>query len=258
MGETEIIIYTILISLIMLIFIAGIVSFLFQYRKRRAEYELEKKMTDEQHAKELLSTQLEIQQQTMQDLGREIHDNVGQKLTLASIYAQQLAFENKYPDVNEKIATIGSIINASLSELRSLSRTLTSDYIQRTELTELIRTECERVNALGKCKVKYQLAQVKIPLDETRKKIVLRIVQEFLQNSLKHAQCTNIAVLVEYTEGKLKIIARDDGAGFDTGEEFSGIGLENMRRRADLIGAQFALTSRLKEGTEINFILATA
>lgn len=258
MGQTEIISYIIFVSILVLIFIVGIISFLFQYRKRRAEYELEKRMTDEQHANELLSTQVEIQQQTMQDLGREIHDNVGQKLTLASIYAQQLAFENKYPDVNEKIATIGSIINASLSELRSLSRTLTSDYIQRTELTELIETECERVNALGKCKVKYQLAQVKIPLDDTRKKIVLRIVQEFLQNSLKHAQCNNITVFLQYAEGKLKITARDDGAGFDPEEEFSGIGLENMRKRADIIGAQFSLTSRLKEGTEINFILATA
>lgn len=222
------------------------------------QYELEKAMINEQHIKELLATQIEIQQQTMQDLGREIHDNVGQKLTLASIYAQQLAFENKYPDVNERIATIGSIINASLTELRSLSRTLTSDYIQQTELTELIKTECERVNALGKCKVTYQLTTFKIPLDDTKKKIVLRIVQEFLQNSLKHAHCTRIAILVQYADSRLKIIASDDGVGFDTGVDYSGIGLENMRKRAELIGAQFSVSSALNKGTEINFVLETA
>ena len=222
------------------------------------EYELDKAMINERHTKELLATHVEIQQQTMQDLGREIHDNVGQKLTLASIYAQQLVFENKYPDVNERIATIGSIINASLTELRSLSRTLTSDYIQQTELTELIKTECERVNALGKCKVTYQLTPLKIPLDDSKKKIALRIVQEFLQNSLKHARCTSINISVEYAESRLKIIASDDGVGFDTGGEYSGIGLENMRKRAELIGAQFSVSSILNKGTEINLILATA
>ncbi len=258
MGQTEIIISVIFTSVIILIFIVSIISFMFQYRKRRAQYELEKKMSEEQHAKELLATQVEIQQQTMQDLGREIHDNVGQKLTLASIYAQQLAFENKYPAVNERIATIGSIINTSLSELRSLSRTLTSDYIQKTELSALVKTECDRVNALGKCRVTCQFAQVKIPLDETKKKIVLRIVQEFLQNSLRHAQCTDITVILQYADSTLKIIAKDDGVGFDTVGAFYGIGLENMRKRAELIGAQFYLASRLNEGTEISFILATA
>ena len=94
--------------------------------------------------------------------------------------------------------------------------------------------------------------------DETKKKIVLRIVQEFLQNSLRHAQCTDITVILQYADSTLKIIAKDDGVGFDTVGAFYGIGLENMRKRAELIGAQFYLASRLNEGTEISFILATA
>lgn len=257
MGQSEIIIFVVLLSILMLIFIVGILSFIFQYRKTRMEHELEKAMISEQHIKELLATQLEIQQQTMQDLGREIHDNVGQKLTLASIYAQQLAFENRYPDLNERIVTICSIINSSLTELRSLSRTLTSDYLQQTELTELIKTECERLNALGKCRVSYQLTPFRIPLNNSQKKIALRIIQEFLQNSLKHASCKNIAVSVQYVDSRLTIIASDDGIGFDTGVDYSGIGLENMRKRAELIGAQFSVSSALNKGTEISFLLET-
>ena len=58
-------------------------------------------MISEAHTKELLSTQIEMQTQTMQYIGREIHDNVGQKLTLASLYTQQLAYENKAPQIND-------------------------------------------------------------------------------------------------------------------------------------------------------------
>ena len=94
MGKTEIIIFIILTSLIVVIFIMGIFLFAFQYKRKRKEYINEKQIRNEQHQQELLTTQLEIQTQTMQHIGREIHDNVGQKLTLASLYTQQLAYEN--------------------------------------------------------------------------------------------------------------------------------------------------------------------
>lgn len=124
-------------------------------------------------------------------------------------------------------------------------------------MTELIKTECERLNALDKCRVSYQLTPFRIPLNNSQKKIALRIIQEFLQNSLKHASCKNIAVSVQYVDSRLTIIASDDGIGFDTGVDYSGIGLENMRKRAELIGAQFSVSSALNKGTEISFLLET-
>lgn len=86
----------------------------------------------------------------MKYIGREIHDNVGQKLTLASLYIQQLIFENNTPHINSTIDGVNDIINESLKELRQLSRSLTGDYIKCNSISELIKKECEKINIIKK------------------------------------------------------------------------------------------------------------
>src|SRR6185436_9531091 len=103
MGQTEIIIFIVLANIILLIFITGIIVFVFQYRKRKLLHEREKIFLEKQHKLDLLNSQLQVQSQTMQFIGQEIHDSVAQKLTLASIYTQQLEFENADTPLNEKI-----------------------------------------------------------------------------------------------------------------------------------------------------------
>lgn len=104
-------------------------------------------MKNEIHKRELLATQLEIQQATMQQIGRELHDNIGQKLTLVSLYTQQLLYENKVPEVSERIDQVSQIINQSLQDLRSLSKTLTDDKINQKEIVTLIQEEVDNTNA---------------------------------------------------------------------------------------------------------------
>src|ERR1017187_1830040 len=111
MGETEFKIFLVIINLVLLVFIGGIIVFFLKYHKRKLISEKEKALLNEQHLQELLNTKLEIQQQTMQDIGREIHDNIGQKLTLAAIYANRMAHENKFPEQYEQITTVSAILN---------------------------------------------------------------------------------------------------------------------------------------------------
>ena len=153
MGEHEITRSLILAFILLAILIAGIILFVFQYRRRVLLNEKEKIIMNEQHAQALLAAQLEIQQETMQYIGREIHDNIGQKLTLASLYAQQIDHENKHPAINARITEVSKIINESLHELRSLSKSLTSDYIAESDLTTLIKNECDKIDATGVCVV---------------------------------------------------------------------------------------------------------
>ncbi len=121
MGQTEYSVFVVLATVIMLVFIAGIIIFILQYHKRKLAYEKEKAVMSEQHIQELLTAKLEIQTQTMQDVGRDIHDIVGQRLTLASIHANQLAHLKKFPEIDEQIREISSIINESLTTLRNMS-----------------------------------------------------------------------------------------------------------------------------------------
>lgn len=253
MGEAEYYILIVIASLILLVFIGFVIIFIFQYYKRKLIYEKEKALLNEQHMQDLLHNKHEIQKQTLEDIGREIHDNVGQRLTLASIYANHLAFESQYPLIHGQVSAISGILNESLNELRSLSKSLTNAHAEFTDLKELLDSECVRVNALNMCQVQGTFTNANFKISATIKIFILRIIQEFIQNSLKHAECRHIILDLDYDETGMRINARDDGRGFDMNKyrdaDSKGIGLMNMQKRAELIGAKFSLDSIPKEGT---------
>lgn len=260
MGESVYIVSSILAGVAFVILVIGMVYFVHAARNRRLMHLKEKQLMHEAHTKDLLARQLEIQQLTMQEIGREIHDSVGQKLTLASLYAQQLSHQNEAPAINHQIEDIGQIINESLQELRSLSRSLIGSSSEQTgDLKALLEVECSRINNTGVCHVLVESNQDTILIPQPKCNILLRIGQEFLQNSLKHAACHHIHISL-LQEGKVIMIhAMDDGRGFNieelTAEKGKGMGLHNMKRRAELIGATLEISSSLDSGTSMKICL---
>lgn len=253
MGERTIIIISLIIfNLVLIVFISAIVIFVRQYRLKKKAHLAEIKDIDELHKQELLETQVEIQSQTMKHIGREIHDNIGQKLTLASLYTQQLAFENKAPQVNKNIENISEIINQSLKELRQLSKSLTDNSIEDQAIFDLLKQECNRINDLKKCNVTFR-SNSELEIDSYQiKSFLFRISQEFLQNSIKHAKCKNIQVILEVHKDQISLILKDDGIGFTLNKlKSKGIGLLNMEKRTKLIGGSFHLESEKNIGTTV-------
>jgi signal transduction histidine kinase len=259
MGEPEFEIFTVMINLILLVFIGGIIVFFLKYHKRKLISENEKAVLREQHAHELLNLKLEIQQLTMQDIGREIHDNVGQLLTVASIYASQMVYDNTCPSENERINAIWKTVDQSLSELRSLSKNLTEERADMTDLLDLVQNDIDRINQLNICTVICTYHEIKFTISSAVKNFVLRIIQEFIQNSLKHAHCKNIVLDFNHSVDGLAIHIHDDGQGFDmlagANDKDRGIGLKNMKKRAEMIGASFTFNSILNSGTSLDIFI---
>jgi signal transduction histidine kinase len=244
MGKTEYILITIIFNFIFLLFIIATISYVWQYKRKKREHIFAIQNQQDVHQKELLAMQLEMQQKTMQEIGREIHDNIGQKLTLASLYIQNLIYENKKQESTENIENISSIINDSLTDLRQLSKTLTDDAIATKSLVLLLQSECDKVNKLKKCQFTYDSKIQASEVNYHTKSMLLRIAQEFIQNSLKHANCNSINLNLEQTDVFITMELSDDGHGFDVGKTNSlGIGLQNMKKRTETIGGKFELGS---------------
>jgi signal transduction histidine kinase len=254
MQQTETIAFIAIFNIILLLFTIGAIIFIFEYRKRKKEYEKERIIVKENHIKQLLTAQLESQQETMQHIGIEIHDNVGQKLTLASLYSKQL-ISSAVPDITDKINTIGDIIDESLAELRLLSKTLTNPLLAQAGLIYLLREEAKRINASAICYLTISTAANEITLPPARKNILFRLLQEFIQNSLKHAACKGILIEISLAGDVLNIRAADDGKGFDTEAVSNGIGVQNMQRRAEQLNAIFDLKSKKNTGTTLTLQL---
>ena len=216
----------------------------------------EKWEVQELHRSELLNNKLEIKQQTLQFIGREIHDNIGQKLTLAAINAQRMELANIDPDTIRQLKGITKILNDSLEELRDLSRSLADSRSENYTFTQLLTLEAERINTTGICKVILEVSDRVITMNVTTKNFLLRIIQEFIQNSLKHSRCKKISVTLDHNESGLTIMISDDGKGFDPQSINSeGIGLNNMDRRMKIIGGTFDLQSQPGVGTILNLYI---
>lgn len=255
MGKTEYLLITIVFNFLFILFIVAIISYVWQYKRKKREHTFAIQNQQDLHHKELLAMELEMQQKTMQEIGREIHDNIGQKLTLASLYIQNLIYENKKKEDTGSIENINSIINDSLSDLRQLSKTLTDDSIATKSLISLLQFECEKINKLKKCWFTYDSEIQSHEATYHTKSMLLRIAQEFIQNSLKHAQCKSIKLNLRQEPDFIIMELSDDGLGFDVAEVNNlGSGLKNMKKRTETIGGQFHLESS-SNGTNLTINL---
>jgi signal transduction histidine kinase len=243
-------------SMVVLVaFVIAVLAVMLIYRKRRVQHEQEIALMNEKFTSELLQTQLEVQQQTMQRIGQEIHDNVGQQLTLAYLYAQQIHATDE--SVVAKVQGVASLINDSLTDLRSLSRGLVDVHsIQSADLAELIRSECLKIKTTALFEVKLSITNTLKELSPAVKIFVWRIFQEFTQNSMKHSKCSLLTVELSQQEKGIQLVTEDNGKGF--GEESSqGVGLTNMKKRAQMIGGTFLLERKQGMGTKMRLFVPT-
>jgi signal transduction histidine kinase len=232
------------------------ISFLFFYQKKKFTHQRELVQLKDMYEKEILKSKLEIQEQTFRNLSQEIHDNIGQMLSLVKLNIGTMDIKN--PGIlQQKIDDSKLIIGKVIKDLRDLSRGLSSDYISDMGLAGAIGYEMEMARKTGVYEANFSLVGSKYKIEPQKELILFRIVQEVLNNILKHAKATRIDVVLEYAEAWVYIRISDDGEGFDPdnlkAQENNGFGsgIKNMRNRAQLIGATFKIESNPGKGTII-------
>lgn len=241
-GSEELIILvsTILVCLITLALIILFVTF--QGKKNRLLKEQEE--AEKKFESEIAETQIEIREETLRNISWELHDNIGQSLTLAKIQLQNGSPNN--------IKEVSEIITKSLNELRALSKLINPEFIKNIELKEALQLEIDRFNRLNFIKSSLEVHGKEKPIHEKTSIIIFRILQEFFSNTIKHSKATELKVRLTYQEDEVEIIAKDNGVGFNQEQiQEAGLGLKNIENRANLIGAKAKLVSAPEEGTQL-------
>jgi signal transduction histidine kinase len=249
MGEERLGIFIAIFSLIVLILMMGVIIFMLQYRKRKIQYDNEIERVNEAHKMELLNTQLQVQSGTMQTIGKELHDNLGQKITLASIYLQQVPLKKSQESLDEDISSVNKLLNDTLAELRRLSKTLVDQNISFQSLNYLLEAEAENIRNATALRVNLSMDCEEDFLNFQTKTNILRMFQEFSQNSIKHSKCKEINLMLRCDSRQIVMMCQDDGIGFDTQAKVKGIGLTNLNRRASEMGADLHIESQVGQGT---------
>lgn len=195
----------------------------------------------------ITSAVIRAQESERSQLGQELHDNVNQVLTTVKLYNEMLSDGIGDPkDILQKsIHHLQSCIN----EIRSISKRLSAPTLGKITLKESIKELVDSINMTRRLQISYDISGLnKLPVPEDVHLAIYRIIQEQLNNIIKHADASKVSIELHNTEEGMLLQIEDDGKGFDPREKRKGIGITNMETRTENIHGKLALISAPGKG----------
>lgn len=246
--EILLIIYFVVVILLLTAFV---IVFFVVYQRRKNKMLLEQFEAKQRFEREISQSRLEMQEQTLKNVGWELHDNIGQLLSVANM--QLNIFSRNLPEAEKNSALeIKETVANSLQEVRSLSKSLNNQVIGYAGLVVSVENELERFQRMGVFETHLEITGEKQEIPQQHSIILFRILQEFFSNVIKHAKASALSVHISFTSEEIIIIAKDNGQGFDMEEAQKNSGLFNMESRAALIQAKFELETSIDVGTSLS------
>lgn len=247
----EAVMYTFTAFVLMMLSLLGFVYF---SRRKILKKEIEKKDLEIEYQRQLLQSTLVTQEEERQRIARDLHDDISSKLNVISLNAHLLSSRNLSKSDSDEIST--NIINVTRSVLEN-ARRIAHDLLPpilvnfglHAALAELCHSHCSSdlmqirfANPHGKQAFEH--------LDSKNHLHVFRILQELINNSIKHGQATLINLELKLENGVCIITYSDNGSGFNTKEvkTKSGIGMKNIISRTTFIGGHFEIQSGKNKG----------
>lgn len=248
----------IIIGIVLAIMLVGfIVAMVFLYQRRRHQQEQELAQVKDQYEQEALKSQLEIQENTLKTISQELHDNIGQMLSVVKISLAVLPVDKQH-EAFDPIQNSRQILNKAIVDLSNLTKSLHTDRITEIGLAESIGFEVDAVRKSGILDIQYEVKGTEIHFDDQKKIFLFRMFQEILNNILKHSQANTVKITLDYPgDNKFALSIQDNGVGFNVEEKrkgvssSSGVGLKSLFNRAQLLGAELTMTSEPGKGTQV-------
>lgn len=252
---------TLIISTI-LIFLFGcaVVYFLFLFQKRRYRHLQEVLELREAFSQTLLQSKLEIQEQTLDHISKELHANFSHLVSLININLSGILPESA-GNTKESILETKSLAKQLLSELKALSASLNTDHIMHIGFSKALENELARIGTAKKYTITFTKTGQEYRLLPEHEIILFRLCQEVLNNIIKYAKAKTVTTILDYSAETFKLSISDDGIGFDTalaetqsGEKES-TGMINIYKRARLINADVTIKSTPGLGTMVTILI---
>lgn len=239
-------------SFVCLILVAIIVFVVFFHQQQRFLHQGQ--LNESVQANQLLTTRIEMQEQTLHMVGQELHDSIGQLLSTTKMFLS--LSEQKMPAIPACFVTAKETLSKAIKELRSLSKSFNREWLNQFNLFENLQQEVDRLTSAEAITVTMNARLTTLPFDSGIQIMIFRIVQEAIQNIVKHSKATQINIEVAVDEGMLFVIISDNGVGFDfEGKLESGVGLINMRHRTELLKGAIKWKPGINCGTEVRLTI---
>lgn len=249
-------------SVLLLVISISIVLFIRTRQKRlllESEAALqEKRIHQLETEKQLLASQavLKGQEEERRRLAKDLHDGLGGMLSgIKFSFSHMKDNLIMTPENQQEFARSMDMLDSSISELRRVAHNMMPESLLRYGLDASLKDFCKGITASGQIRITYQSFDLNhLQLDQTTSVTVYRIVQELINNILKHAAAQTAIVQLINANDKLAIIVEDDGKGFDTSSISAGKGMgwTNIRSRVEYLKGRYEIQSQPGKGTTVS------
>ena len=237
-----------LVLFLVIVFVISII----RYNQRSVRYEEERRQLRKQFELELLQSKLETQEETLHHMATELHDNIAQLLGSArmmlGLASRKLALE--------PLRSADETLERAIQEIRMLSKSLNREWLHQFSVLRNMEVEVDRLNGVEGVRLHLQAPVHELPLGQDAQLMLFRIIQEALQNAIRHADASNINIQFAYVNEKVEVCVSDDGKGFELSVlKQNGIGMMNMKNRVQLLQGTIKWHSELNKGTQVHISL---
>ena len=255
MGD-QIIVF-ILGTAVLLLFALFIIIFLVTHKKKQFHNLLEKQQLENNYRNQLLLSKLEVQEQSFKYFSEEIHDNIGQLLSIVKMQLYNIRSSSNEAEIVTKATDCNELLGKAITDLRNISHTLNSSFVSNAGIADAIEKDLEYIRSAKEVKCTLHVTGEEYSLGSEQELLIFRIIQEAIANAIKHASPSAIDVWLNYKPTGLTVTIADNGSGFNIHENAKGgIGLNNMHVRSDLLKGNLEVTSAKEKGTTIKLSIS--
>lgn len=240
-----------------LVLCVGLVVFIVFYHRKMLQEQEKRRLMDLEFQNQMIRLQIDSTETERKRIATDLHDSIGSQLWAAKLNIAFLGRSLELSgDQKDSYSETMRMLDQSIDSVRRISWELTPEAFNNSGLASSIKEFCTRLNGKGQ-KVIFEEHGHNVFWKNDRALMAYRIVQELVNNAIRHAQSTTINVKLRWNPQSLQIEVSDDGIGFVPDEKIrSGIGWWNITNRANKIGAKLLVKENIQKGSAIELIVS--
>ncbi|WP_340201972.1 sensor histidine kinase [Ascidiimonas sp. W6] len=257
-GQEPSVISAIIFGILLLLLMAGLlILFFFLSRKKIIQKELEKKDMLIEHQKHLLHATIITQEEERKRIARDLHDDISAKLNIVSLNSHLLNDKINQEEKQEVITNIITMTAKALENSRRIAHDLLPPVLEKFGLKAGIEELCDEFATAKNTKVTLSIDADFDKLDEIEGLNLFRILQELMNNSLRHGKATLIDLKFSNDGSRIKLNYLDNGEGFDMKilANKAGLGMKNIESRVELLKGTIKFESETGKGVKVLLLI---
>lgn len=249
-GTAEIVLIYIVGTLGMIILAGAVFFFFVTYQKRLLKKELEINKIKSEQQEEILRNTILAQEKERKRIAQDLHDEVGAMLSVVKLNVSRFERKSENDSAKELANETKTYLENVITQVRRISRALMPPSLEKLGLDFAVEEFVNWVKKSGQIEVEYWKSGQPLRFNSKKELAVFRVVQELVNNAIKHAEASKILIKARFTKVSIAISVTDDGVGFEMDKMTkTGLGLKNLESRAQIMGARIKMNSSPGKGT---------